>query len=110
MPQDPYAAIAQPNAGDPYAAIATARPQAPQPQESVRLSDPRTVPNARIRNMPNPVDPSWSPWRSLYEGAKTGLTLGSIPASTAVPIGTLARTVAGGLVGSKIGQTGADAR
>lgn len=74
-------------------------------QGGLHLSDPSTVPNARIRNMPNPVDPSWSPGRSLYEGAKTGLTLGSIPASVESTIPGLVRGAIGAAAGGYGGKT-----
>lgn len=70
----------------------------------MRLSDARTIPNARIRNLPNPVDPSWGPGRSLYEGAKTGLMLGGIPASTAATIPELVGGTIGGTVGGTAGK------
>lgn len=76
----------------------TITPDAPD-QSGLHLSNPSTVPNARIRNMPNPVDPSWSPGRALYEGAKTGLELGSIPATAGQPIASVARGALGAAAG-----------
>ncbi len=99
MPQDPYAAIAQPVASDPYAAIAMSN--------SLDLKDARTIPNSRIRNMT--VDPTkdvQSGGQALYEGAKTGLTLGMIPtapSAIAAPVSTLLG-VGGGAVGGVAGK------
>ena len=67
----------------------------------------RTVPNARLRNLPNPVDPSWGPGRALYEGAKTGLELGAIPATAGQPIASVARGALGATAGSLAGKTAA---
>ena len=59
-----------------------------------------TVPNARIRNLPNPAE-GMSPGRALYEGAKTGLTAASLPIAAANPAGAL-RALAGGTVGTEV--------
>jgi len=60
------------------------------------------VPNVRIRNLPNPAA-GMGPGRALYEGAKTGLTLGSLPAAAASPAAA-ARALAGGALGSEVGS------
>lgn len=99
MPQDPYAAIAQPVA-DPYAAIATDTPLPP----SLQLSNPSTVPNARIRNLPNPAEGETSPGEALYHGAKTGLLLGSLPAAAYATVPGLVTGAAGATIGSMAGK------
>jgi hypothetical protein len=107
MPQDPYAAIAESSA-DPYAAIASS--------SSLDLKDARTVPNARIRNIPNPAANETSPGEALYHGAKTGFTLGMIPAApgmigapleTAVGLGGAGVGAATGKVAAKAAGAGA---
>lgn len=60
------------------------------------------VPNARLRNLPNPAE-GMSPGRALYEGAKTGLSAGSLPAAAASPMSAV-RALAGGTVGSMAGS------
>lgn len=76
---------------------------AQSPHRGFTISDSSSIPNARIRNMPRPDDPSQSPGRNFYEGAKTGLMLGSIPASAGQPIAPLAR----GVIGATLGGYGA---
>lgn len=64
-------------------------------------SDPRTVPNARIRNMTvDPTKDTHSAGQALYEGAKTGLELGSIPSVVDATIPGLLKGAAGATVGS----------
>jgi len=48
----------------------------------VIASDATKVPNARLRNMPNPAE-GMTPGQALYSGAKTGTELAAIPASPA---------------------------
>lgn len=66
----------------------------------------RTVPNARIRNMT--VDPTkdvHSGGQAFYEGAKTGLELGSIPATIGQPLWSVVRGALGAALGSAGGKT-----
>lgn len=44
------------------------------------IANPSTVPNARIRNLPNPAE-GMTPGQALTNGVKTGAELGAIPAS-----------------------------
>jgi hypothetical protein len=69
------------------------------------LSNPSMIPNARIRNMT--VDPTkdvHSAGQALYEGAKTGLMLGSIPASAALTPAEAVLGTGGGIVGGAAGK------
>lgn len=70
-------------------------------------TDASKVPNARIRNLPNPAE-GMSPLRAAYEGAKTGLSVASLPAMAASPVGA-AKAIPVGMVGSAIGSTAAQA-
>ena len=71
----------------------------------VSLSDARTVPNARIRNMTlDPTKDFHSAGQAFYEGAKMGMTAAAIPGMAyATPVG-LATGVVGGTVGGIAGQ------
>lgn len=102
MPQDPYAAIAQ--TVDPYADIAV-------PAKGFQISKPSTIPNARIRNLPNPAEGETSPLGALYHGAKTGATLGMLPAAAAAIPMTIPAAVgtATGIVGGAAAGAGAKA-
>ena len=51
------------------------------------IANPSTVPNARIRNLPNPAE-GMTPGQALTNGVKTGAELGAIPAS-AIGLGEL---------------------
>ena len=44
------------------------------------VANPNTVPNARIRNLPNPAE-GLTPGQALVNGVKTGADLASIPAA-----------------------------
>ncbi|HKT87507.1 MAG TPA: hypothetical protein VJQ59_03675 [Candidatus Sulfotelmatobacter sp.] len=59
---------------------------APEKKEPIQLSNPSTVPNARIRNLPNPSDPNASGVSNFLSGAGTGAELASVP-GTAVGMG-----------------------
>ncbi len=72
------------------------------PPVSEMMKHPSLVPNARVRNMPDPSDPNAGMW-NLYEGAKTGATLAAIPATIGQPVGPVTR----GLIASTIGGLGA---
>lgn len=75
------------------------------PNVPVVLSNPSTIPNARIRqNIQLPYDPDASVGRNFYEGAKSGVELGSLPALVyASPMG-LVKGLAGSAVGSIAGK------
>src|SRR5258708_5406473 len=77
--------------------------KAAQPS-GVQLSNPSTVPNARIRNWPNPAANETSPGEALYHGAKTGLMLASIPAAATASIPALVTGTAGAVVGGVAGK------
>lgn len=49
------------------------------------VANPSTVPNARLRNLPNPAE-GMTPGQALLNGVKTGAQVGEIPAS-AVTLG-----------------------
>ena len=73
----------------------------PAAMPGLQLSNPSSVPNARIRNLPNPAANETSALGALFHGAKAGLTLGSIPAS----LGMSAPQLAGGIIGGTVGNT-----
>ena len=110
MPQDPFAAIAQPvtppaivaAGNDPFASIATPTQQRPKTLVDKWIDNPSTVPNARIRNMPNPAEGETSAAGAFYHGAKAGLTLGMLPAAPA-----MIPTSAAGAVSTALGVGGA---
>lgn len=52
-------------------------------QNEVIASDASKIPNARIRNLPNPAE-GMTPKEALVSGVKTGTELAAIPASTGV--------------------------
>jgi hypothetical protein len=52
-----------------------AEQEAAQKPDPIQLSKPGTVPNARIRNMPRPDDPSKSPMENFVGGAAHGAML-----------------------------------
>lgn len=54
-----------------------------QNQNPSRESDGGSVPNARIRNLPNPAAKATSPGDALLDGVKTGAQLASIPSAVA---------------------------
>ncbi len=54
---------------------------APEKKEPIQLSNPSTVPNARIRNLPDPSDPYASGLSNFLSGAGTGAELSAVPAS-----------------------------
>jgi hypothetical protein len=87
-----------------------AQPTDRHPNLQVQPSNPSTVPNPRIRNVQMPYDPDQSIGRNAYEGAKTGIELGSLPALLyATPAGLALGTVgsAGGSVAGKAVAKGA---
>lgn len=51
----------------------------PEKKEPIQLSNPSTVPNARIRNLPNPSDPNASGLSNFLSGAGTGAELAAVP-------------------------------
>lgn len=73
----------------------------------VVLSNPSTVPNARIRNLPNPAANEPDPLTALYHGAKTGAQLASIPAAATLSVSDLLFGTAGAAVGGYAAQKGA---
>lgn len=114
MPQDPQTTQADwfsqnapiaAQGGDWFSQNAPAAIDAPGP---IQLSNPSTVPNARIRNLPNPAANEPDPLTALYHGAKTGATLAMLPASAELPSMSLKQIVGmlgGGIVGGAAGQT-----
>lgn len=68
------------------------------------LTNAGAVPNARLRNLPNPAAGETSNIGALYHGAKMGATLASIPASASLTIPSAARMLVGGTVGTVAGQ------
>jgi hypothetical protein len=68
------------------------------------LTSAGAVPNARLRNLPNPAAGETSALGALYHGAKTGATLASIPSAASLTIPSAARLLAGGAVGSAVGS------
>lgn len=56
---------------------------AQQSAPSTGLTDGGSVPNARIRNLPNPAAKATSAGDALLDGMKTGAQLASIPSSVA---------------------------
>lgn len=77
-------------------------------QLAMQPSDARTIPNPRIRNLQNPVDPSWGPGRSLYEGAKTGAQVAGIPSVMYGTLPQLIKGAVGGAAGGYAGSKGAE--
>jgi len=75
---------------------------------SVQLSNPSTVPNARIRNLPNPAANETSSAGALYHGMKTGAELASIPATMGQPLVPVVRGLIGGALGSWGAKKGAE--
>lgn len=85
--------------------------ESPKPGE-VKLSNPSTVPNARIRNLPNPAEGETSPASALYHGMKTGGELAMLPLAPVIastPIPELAAGAAGGTAGGVLAKKGAQA-
>jgi hypothetical protein len=77
----------------------------PPAVEPLRLSDPRTVPNARIRNMT--VDPTkniHSTGQAFYEGAKMGALGASIPGVVYATVPGLIGAILGGTAGAAGGK------
>lgn len=71
------------------------------------LSVGSSVPNARIRNLPNPAANETSPLGALYHGAKTGAQLASLPMSAELPSMGL-KQVLGMLAGGTVGKLGGE--
>jgi len=77
------------------------------PLGTVQLSNPSTVPNARMRNLPNPAAGETSALGALYHGAKTGAMLATpltLPEAGAGLIPRVAGALAGGTVGGTAGK------
>lgn len=71
------------------------------PSSTLQLSNPSTVPNARLRNLPDPSDPTKTPLQNLYEGAKFGASVGSAPFMLDASLPMILRGALGAAVGSK---------
>jgi hypothetical protein len=74
------------------------------PSPSLDLKNASTIPNARIRNLPNPAAGETSAAGALYHGAKMGATLASIPFAATMNAPTLIGSLIGGYAGGKGGQ------
>lgn len=67
-------------------------------------SNPSTVLNPRLRNLPDPSANETSAAGALYHGVKAGATLATLPLIPMTPIADLALGATGGAVGSAAGK------